>query len=238
MIPNPSKIRHIFFDLDHTLWDFEENAKICLAQIYRTHQVEQMGVVDFHRFFSTFSEVNKAFWYLLDTKKITHEELRKERFRSTFSDLGVSISTETSEAMNQQFLSLLPFQSLLIPNAKLLLEALSPHFQLHILSNGYQQVQRQKLASGGILDFFEHVITNDMAQAHKPSPAMFTYAFITANCAPDEAVMVGDNWLADIEGAMQMGMPAIHFDPNQNACQEPQFCRVSSLLQIPELLLL
>lgn len=237
MTPDFSQIKHIFFDLDHTLWDFEENARICLTDIFNTHRIADLGVPDFELFFQTFSHVNKTFWFLLDTKKITHEDLRKERFRSTFADLGVEISEQQSEDMNAQFLALLPHQAHLMPHTIELLEALKPHYQLHILSNGFEQVQRQKMASGGILSYFTHIITNDMAQAHKPSRAMFTYALITADCSAQESLMIGDNWVADIEGALNMGMTAIHYDPAQEPCQTPEHVRVSSLHQIPQLLL-
>lgn len=236
MSPDFSQVKHIFFDLDHTLWDFEENAKICLTDIFHTHHIPELGVTDFDLFFQTFSQVNKTFWYLLDTKQITHEELRKERFRSTLADLNVVISEAESEAMNAQFLALLPNQAHLMPHTLAILTALKPHFQLHVLSNGFEQVQRKKMASGGILPYFTHVITHDMAQAHKPSPAMFMYALITADCSPHEALMVGDNWVADIEGAMQMGIPAIHYDPTQDLQESPQFVRIPSLHHIPQLL--
>lgn len=237
MISQLSKIRHLFFDLDHTLWDFEGNAKTCLDQIYHTHRISDLGVVNFDVFYSTFSEVNKHYWYLLDTKKISHQQLRRERFQTTLARLEVDISSGLSEAMNEQFMSLLPSQPLLMPYTLELLETLKPHFQLHILSNGFQQIQRQKMASGGILSYFDQVITHDIAQAHKPSPEIFTFAFNQANCSVEEALMIGDNWMADIEGALQMGMMAIHYDPDQEPSQEPSFIRISSLHQIPQILL-
>lgn len=233
MSPDLSRVKHIFFDLDHTLWDFEQNARICLTEIFHDHRIAALGVTDFDLFFSIFSEVNRQFWYLLDTQQITHQELRRERFKATLDKCAVTISVEQSEAMNAQFLALLPKQSQLMPYTLQLLTTLHPHFHLHVLSNGFELVQRQKMASGGILDFFQHVITNDVAQAHKPSPAMFDFALSRIQSTPEEALMVGDNWVADIEGAIQMGIPAIHYDPAQHFISTPQFIRVPSLDQIP-----
>lgn len=237
MSPDFSSVKHIFFDLDHTLWDFEKNAEICLTEIFQTHHMADLGVADFDLFFQTFSQVNKRFWYLLDTKQITHDELRKERFRCALADLQVVISEEQSEAMNAQFLALLPNQSHLMPHTLDILEALHPHFQLHVLSNGFEQVQRRKMESGGILPYFTHVITNDLAKASKPNPAIFSYALGAAACSASEAIMIGDNWTADIEGALHMGMSAIHFDPTQAFHQDPHFIRIPSLHHIPHLIL-
>ena len=231
-----SKIKHLFFDLDHTLWDFEANARICLEEIYRTHQLAELGVPNHELFADTFSEVNQTFWYLLDTKQITHETLRRERFRSTLSDLGFSIEYPLSEAMNAQFLELLPEQTSLMPHAVDTLEMLSKKYQLHIISNGYEHIQRKKLEKSGLLPYFKAIVTNDVANAHKPSPAIFSFALQMTGSSHQQSVMIGDNWTADIQGAIQSNIFAVHFDPTQKGKVTSEYAVINSLHHLPSLL--
>lgn len=231
-----SEIKHLFFDLDHTLWDFEANARICLKEIYHTHRLSEIGVPSYELFADTFSEVNQTFWHLLDTKQITHETLRKERFRSTLSDLGCSIDYPLSEAMNAQFLELLPEQTSLMPHAIETLEILAEKYQLHIISNGYEHIQRKKLEKSGLLPFFKAIVTNDVANAHKPSPAIFSFALEATGSSKQQSMMIGDNWTADIQGAMQSSIFAVHFDPTQKSKRTNEYAVINSLLHLPSLL--
>lgn len=208
------KIKHLFFDLDHTLWDFEKNSEECLLEIYTFYGQIIPDEISFDRFYSVFSELNHKMWHLLDTKQITHEYLRKARFQDTFLTFGWVITDEFSLEINEMFLKLLPSKGHLIAGAKEILEQLYGKYGLHLISNGFYDIQKRKMESGGILHYFEHIITNDVAKANKPDPAIFNYALNLAQTTQYECLMIGDNIIADIEGATNAGIKAIHYDQN------------------------
>lgn len=209
----PKVYKHIFFDLDHTLWDFDRNAEICLTTIFEESQLALKGIENVAIFISTFSAINKGLWNQLDTGKITHDYLRKQRFRLVLSELQLPIDEQLSLEMNERFLELLPNQKGLIDGATELLEKLSENYRLHILSNGYYAIQLQKMKSSGIYHFFEEIITNDIANARKPDVAIFRFAVQKLSASMSECLMVGDTYEADILGAHSAGMDVIHFEP-------------------------
>lgn len=209
------KYKHLFFDLDHTLWDFEKNAEECLQEIFLRFQHYIDPTLTFADFFATFSLVNKALWHKLDLNLITHDYLRTTRFLSAFEKLSFEVSEETSLAMNDAFLDLLPTKSHLILGTKDLLENLRGKYKLHIISNGYLPIQTRKMESGGILHFFDKIVTNDVANARKPDRAIFDYALQVSGASIADALMIGDNAIADIEGANKAGLKAIHLDESK-----------------------
>lgn len=228
--------QHLFFDLDHTLWDFDRNAEICLQTIYAEFQLGSKGIESRSQFIQAFTTINKNLWFQLDTGKITHDYLRKQRFRIVLSDLELPIDEQLSEQMNERFLALLPNQRGLIEGAFGLLEKLSGHFQLHILSNGYYDIQLRKMQSAGIDHFFEQVITNDRANARKPEPAIFYYAMQQSNATLSTSLMIGDTFEADIVGAKAAGMDVVHYNPTAVIYANTATFTVRKLDEIGEIL--
>lgn len=211
--------KHLFFDLDHTLWDFEANSFDCLSDIYQEFNIASSGfsVVQFH---SAFSEINKSLWTQLERNTIEQENIRKYRFQLTLKKLDSEISTTESENMNAHFLAALPTRTKLITDCKEVLDVLKSSYSLHILSNGYAPIQLKKIQNGGIADFFNKVVTNDLANARKPSKDIFNYSLKETGSTIQEALMIGDSYEADILGAKKAGWDTIHFtekdDPTEN----------------------
>lgn len=203
-------IRHVFFDLDHTLWDFERNSEACLKEIY-AHQLA--GHVSYDDFVCTFRVINRALWRQLEADTITHDELRKTRFGNTLITLGVACSEEKSLAMNEEFMKLLPAQKHLMEGASEVLEYLHPKYQLHIISNGYFDIQTRKMTQSGILPYFRQIITSDVAGYRKPDRKIFDFALKSAGTTSDHSVFIGDDEIADKIGSENAGLPFIHFDP-------------------------
>ena len=226
------EIKHIFFDLDHTLWDFEKNAQSCLVEIFETHRNGFPANLEFVTFLKSFSEINKGLWQQLDLNQITHDYLRTVRFQQAFANIDIQIAENVSLGMNEQFLELLPQKTLLIEGTLEILEYLSPKYELHIISNGYQEVQNRKMKSGGIHHFFQQIITNEVAGARKPDKAIFEFALNKANATFQNSIMIGDNLLADIEGAKNAGLKAILFD-EFDIHEHPY--KINSLLELKEL---
>ena len=203
-------IRHVFFDLDHTLWDFERNSEACLKEIH-AHQLA--GRVSYEAFVSAFRVINKGLWRQLEANTITHDELRRFRFRNTLLSLEVSCTEAESLAMNEEFMRLLPVQKHLMEGALDVLEYLRPKYQLHIISNGFLDIQTRKMTESGILSYFRHIITSDISGAKKPDRKIFEYALKSAGTMPDSSIYIGDDEIADKTGSANAGLPFIHFDP-------------------------
>ncbi len=227
------KIRHLFFDLDHTLWDFENNSQICLRQIFDKNTSLFNGKISFQEFCDTFSIINKGLWDALDQRKITHEYLRNVRFQKVLGACDMYIDEETSFSLNTMFLNLLPHQKLLMDDALKTLQALEKKaYKMHIISNGYHEIQKMKMQSSGILHFFECIVTNDIAGARKPEKEIYEYALKKANAHISESVMIGDNPVADIEGAQKAGWMTVHFDINGVYVPNAKINALKQLLEI------
>ncbi len=217
---------HVFFDLDHTLWDFERNSEACLKAIY-ADQIS--GQVPYEDFTATFRVINKGLWRQLEANTITHDELRKTRFRNTLQALNVPCSEKTSLALNEQFTRLLPTQTHLIEGTLEILEYLYPRYPLHIISNGYLDIQTRKMKGSDIYHYFRHIITSDICEARKPDPKIFAYALKTAGVSPEKAIYIGDDEIADKTGSKNAGLPYIHFDPHGEVSSRDVITELTSL---------
>lgn len=227
------KIRHLFFDLDHTLWDFEKNSKICIRQIYEQHKSIFPAEIGFEAFFQKFSTINSAMWNQLDLSLITHEYLRIFRFQKVLQALDIEIDEQFSLELNQMLLDILPYQQHLMDDAFDTLEVLaSRDYKMHIISNGYQDIQIKKMKSGGIYHFFNQIITNDIAGARKPEKAIFDFALYKADADIGNSLMIGDNLIADIEGAKNAGLRTIYFNPEIEENNSENISELKYLLEI------
>ncbi|UBM58117.1 YjjG family noncanonical pyrimidine nucleotidase [Marinilongibacter aquaticus] len=222
--------KHIFFDLDHTLWDFDANATHALTLIYQSADWQASGL-DLSLFIEKFSEENKKLWTKLELEQISHEDLRATRFQLALGLLDVEIDTEESLRLNGLFLELLPEQNKLIEGCIAILESLKPRYELHILSNGYFDVQCKKIQSGGIAHYFKHIITNDIAASRKPDLGIFTYAQNKTSAKAEESLMIGDSLIADVQGAKNAGWDAIHFSPKAESEEHLTISKLEELLQ-------
>lgn len=223
--------KHLFFDLDHTLWDFEKNARECLLEIFEHHSFHNFGI-DFESFFNDFSQINRHLWTQLEQNKITHDSIRLQRFKLTLNNLGIEADLKESETYNQHFLDLLPGKKGLIQNCTEVLDQLKNSYRLHILSNGYHEIQLRKLRNSGIDHYFEEVITNDKAGARKPDKAIFDFALQQTKAGKNEALMIGDSLDADIEGAENAGLQAIHFDEYSRYEARPGTPKIKQLTEL------
>ena len=223
-------IKHVFFDLDHTLWDFESNAEVCLKQIHAVHLENKLT---FENFIGTFRVVNRQMWRALESKEITHEELRRLRFQKALEQVNINCSIDHSLQMNDLFLELLPTQNLLMPGASETLVYLAAKYQLHIISNGYYDIQIKKMANSNIDVFFNHIITGDLADARKPDIKIFDFALNKANASRMDSVYIGDDEIADKVGAANAQIPYIHYDIHAKNNTNTE---ISELVQLKKIL--
>ncbi|MBA4850844.1 YjjG family noncanonical pyrimidine nucleotidase [Emticicia sp. BO119] len=228
--------KHLFFDLDHTLWDFEKNSRESLADLYQAFSLQTSNIAELSVFQQEFSVVNKRYWSLLERNEITHEELRRRRFRDTLVNLGVDADETFGLQLNEAFLELLPQKSHLIDGAIEVLDFFAPNYELHILSNGWQHVQVRKISSSKIDHYFKEVITIERAEARKPDKKIFDYAVKVTNAKLSECIMIGDNFEADILGAINAQMDSIFYNPdNIEVTQNPTF-EIKRLIELKEIL--
>jgi YjjG family noncanonical pyrimidine nucleotidase len=206
------KYEHIFFDLDHTLWDFEKNAEECLQDIYVHFELKSHGAADFKLFFDSFSVINRQYWTKLENKEIEAEFLRKNRFKSSLSNMGVTIDEATGLKIDDMFIQLLPSKSHLMEGTINLLETLAPIYPLHIISNGWYDIQIKKMKSSGIVHYFEHIVTHEKANARKPDKEIFEYALDLSNAKVENSIMIGDSIIADIQGALSSNIDTIFYN--------------------------
>lgn len=205
--------KHLFFDLDHTLWDFERNSAESLSEIYHTFELHNHGILSLGDFVKTFIEINTQLWADFDRGHIAHGFIRENRFRLVFEALNVD-NLAVGKDMGEEYLRLLPQKSHLLDGAVELLDyCANKNYQLHIVTNGFDSIQASKMASSGIQQYFEHVITNEKAGAKKPDAQIFEFALRSANARPEESLMIGDNWEADIMGALRFGIDAAFYNP-------------------------
>ncbi len=204
------RYRNLFFDLDHTLWDFDANARITLEQLYTDLKLAEHGVHDFHLFYKNYLVHNETLWNRYRLGQIKQDELRLKRMWLALLDFKIADEALARE-MSKLFLQLLPTRTLLFPHTKEVLQYLTLNgYRLHIITNGFEEVQHRKLRSSGIDHYFQHVITSEGSNSLKPKPEIFLYAMEKAGALLKESLMIGDSLDIDIAGANAVGMHSVH----------------------------
>ena len=205
---NTHSVTDIFFDLDHTLWDFEKNSGLAFNEIF----IELNFPFSLDVFLKFYNPINHAQWKLYRENKITQEDLRFNRLNKTFEKLNYSASIGLIDKISEQYITYLSTFPHLFEGAIELLEALKSRFKLHIITNGFDKVQHFKIENSGIKSFFEFVFTAEKVGFKKPHPEIFIQSLKTVNTTAEASIMIGDSFEADILGALNQGMQAIHFN--------------------------
>lgn len=211
--------KHLFFDLDHTLWDFDRNSSESIAEIYETYRLCDIGIPSAETFAEHFIRINRQLWSDFDKNLIQHSYIREYRFPLVFESLGVS-DTSSCVELNNAYLRLLPRKTHLTESAREILDHLQGRYELHIITNGFDEIQATKLASSEITHYFTHIITNEKASAKKPDPRIFEFALDVSGAAVPESIMIGDNYEADILGAKTIGLDTIFYNPKGELVEE------------------
>ena len=203
------KYRHLFFDLDHTLWDFEANAKETLRDLYTAYHLTQRGIQDFDAFVSKYSYHNNRLWDRYTKGFIKQEELRWKRMWLALLDFKVA-DEKLAKQMSVAFLELLPYKKNLFPyTVEILTYLKTKGYQLHLITNGFDAIQHSKLSSSNLRHFFAEVITSENSNSLKPNRAIFDFAMDRCKAIHQECIMIGDNLDADIAGAMNAGLDTV-----------------------------
>jgi putative hydrolase of the HAD superfamily len=204
------KYRHLFFDLDHTLWDFEANARATLTELYTSLALKEKGVHDFDLFYRNYLAHNEKLWERYRNGYIKQEDLRVKRMWLTLLDFKIANDKLAAE-MSARFLELLPTRTLLFPGTKETLQYLiDKNYSLHLITNGFEKTQHSKLKYSGLNIYFKEVITSEGSNSLKPQKEIFEFAFQKTGAKPAESIMIGDTIDVDILGAMNAGLDQVH----------------------------
>lgn len=200
--------KHLFFDLDHTLWDFDKNSEVAFDIIFKQHNFN-FTVTDF---LEHYIPKNQYYWSLYQVNKISQEELRFKRLNDVFDILDVPISEEIVNQISNDYIEHLPNSNHLFDGTIEILEYLRPKYNLHIVTNGFHHVQDKKMKNANIFHYFSTITNSELAGVKKPHPNIFEFALSSAKANKEDCIMIGDSLEADIVGALDFGIDAIFFN--------------------------
>lgn len=205
--------KNLFVDLDDTLWDIHRNGRECLEEIYLDYGYDRFYAV-FEDYYNIYMPSNLRLWGLYRRGQIRKEELIVERFLVPVRKFGID-DPAYAKSLNDDFLERTTRKTGLVEGAIELLDYLKPKYRMHILSNGFREVQFRKIENSGLRSYFDKIILSEDAGANKPHPDIFTYALKNTNSRRNESIMIGDSWEADIVGAQKSRIDQIWFNPQE-----------------------
>lgn len=228
--------KDLFFDLDHTLWDFETNSKETIQELYTTHRLADLGIIDFDGFYNTYSAHNHRLWDRYTKGFIKQEELRWKRVYLSLLDFKVA-NEPLAKQMSQAYLEILPNKKHLFPYTIEILDYLKQKdYKMHLITNGFESVQFKKIKNSGLQDYFIEVITSEASNSLKPQKEIFEYALKNANANVEKSIMIGDNEFADIQGGINMGMDTIFVNHIQVVPTVPATYTITHLKELENIL--
>ena len=227
------KYQHIFFDLDRTLWDFETSALQAFDVIFDKYELSKLGVKSGKDFHEAYTIHNNRLWELYRNGEIKKEYLKAQRFHLTLLEFQVD-DRDLAEKIGEDYTSISPRLVNLFPNAIEVLEYLSKDYDLHIITNGFKEVQTVKLASSGMDKFFNKVVTSEEAGVKKPDIKIFKYALEKAGANSGNSIMIGDDYEVDIVGAQNVGLDQAYFNPNGLESRNNCTFEISDLIELKE----
>lgn len=230
-----SKYDHIFFDLDRTLWDFDKNSKQALQEIYVEFDLKSRGIDDPEVFVEVYQAINEALWDRYRKGLLNKRRLRSKRFYDTLLHFGID-DEYLGERLGQAYIEISPYKTAVSPNCMEILDYLAGKYRLHILTNGFEEVQHIKLERSGLKPYFEEVITSEKAGARKPDPLVFGFAFAQTNGSIGDSIMIGDDLHTDIGGARNVMMDHVYYNPKQLEHDEDLFHEITDLIELKNLL--
>lgn len=212
-----SKITDVFFDLDHTLWDFDKNSALAFQRVFLKHNID----LDIAAFILAYEPINLIYWKKYREDLIGKEQMRKGRLLETFQKLKVSIAHHEIDELAHSYIQELPLDNYLLEGTQKMLDYLKSKYRLHIITNGFQEVQVLKLKRSKIDTYFQTVTASDEVGKKKPHPSIFDFALRRAGVEARNSIMIGDSFEADILGAQSAGMNTLFFNCREEKVISP-----------------
>lgn len=224
-------ITDIFFDLDHTLWDFDKNSALTFDKIFKLNNID----VNLNAFLACYEPINLKYWKLYREEKIDKASLRFGRLNDAFTSINVSIENEKINQLSEDYITHLSSFNHLFENTFEILDYLKYSYNLHIITNGFSEVQQGKMKNSNIIHYFKTVTNSESVGVKKPNPKIFNHALKVANVNVNQSIMIGDNYEADIQGAINIGMDAILFDA-KNKTENNHVKQINNLIHLKKYL--
>jgi len=224
-------ITDVFFDLDHTLWDFDKNSALAFKKIFELNNVE----ISTDDFLSHYVPINLKYWRLYREEKIEKNALRFARLNETFKAIEFEANDDLVYKLSHDYLTHLATFNYLFENTFEILDYLSQNYNLHIITNGFDEVQYKKMSHSKIDHYFKTITNSEIAGVKKPNPVIFNFALKLANTNASKSVMIGDSYEADILGAKNIGMDVVFFDVN-NKTVGNNIRQIDNLIQLKKYL--
>jgi putative hydrolase of the HAD superfamily len=226
--------KHIFFDLDRTLWDFETNTLETFRDIFEKYKLSEYfpNYIDFHEIYT---EINQVLWQNYLDGKLKKEILRTLRFQMTLEKNGLN-NFELAEKIGLDYITMSPLKTALFPNTIETLEYLQKKYQLHIITNGFNEVQFVKIKNCGLEPFFTSVVTSEKAGFQKPRREIFDYSLNSVHAKKKESLMIGDDYEIDITGAQNAGIDQVYFNPANLPMNKKSTYEIHDLKELQEIL--
>lgn len=229
------KYKHIFFDLDRTLWDFDAAAEVAFERIYEQYNLKSLGIPSAHEFHEVYHPLNERLWELYREDKITKADLNRTRFLKPLEHYGIH-DVELADHLSEDYVYWSPRIVRLVPGTMELLEYLKPKYHLHLITNGFEEVQDTKLTLSGMKPYFETLTVSEEVGVKKPNPEIFHYALRKAHATAEESLMIGDEMDVDIDGARAAGIDTVLFNPRGEKIEGTRTFEVRNLLEIKQIL--
>lgn len=228
------KYKHLFFDLDNTLFDFSASEKIVLEQLYQ-EKLENSDFLDFADFVEHYDKINERLWADYRAHKITKDTVKYGRFRETLLQKGID-DEDLARYMGDTFVINCTENDTLVDGARELIEALSSKYHLHIVSNGFVEAQYRKLEITGLRSYFEGITLSEEIKTQKPNSRFFQHAFKNVNARKRESLVIGDSWESDIVGAINFGVDAVYFAYDGKVAPRPEIPTIFRLNELHSIL--
>ena len=229
------KYKHIFFDLDRTLWDFDAAAEVAFERIYEQYNLKSLGIPSAHEFHEVYHPLNERLWELYREDKITKADLNRTRFLKPLEHYGIH-DVELADHLSEDYVYWSPRIVRLVPGTMELLEYLKPKYHLHLITNGFEEVQDTKLTLSGMKPYFETLTVSEEVGVKKPNPEIFQYALRKAHATAEESLMIGDEMDVDIDGARAAEIDTVLFNPRGGKIIGERTFEVRNLLEIKQIL--
>ena len=229
-------IKHVFFDLDNTLWDHRKNARLTLEKLFKNYDIAAKHQIDFETFHTQYDIINEGLWAGLRDEKIDKAYLRKHRFYDTFLKFDID-DFELSQNFENQFLDDIVEFNEVVPGTFEILDYLKEkEYILHIITNGFEEVSYRKIEGSGMNHYFETVTSADSLGVRKPNPKIFAHALNIAEAELESSILIGDDWIADVLGARNYNLDVIFFDVFKEQPALEDIKRVEKLEEIKSFL--
>ena len=229
------KYKHLFFDLDRTLWDFDAAAEVAFERIYDKYDLKSLGIPNAHEFHEVYHPLNEQLWVLYRADQITKDDLNRTRFLKPLEHYGIH-DIELADHLSEDYVYWSPRIVRLVPGTMELLDYLKPKYHLHLITNGFQEVQHTKLSGSGLEPYFETLTVSEEVGVKKPNPEIFYYALRKAHATAEESLVIGDEMAVDIDGARAAGIDQVFFNPSGESVEGERTYEVRNLLEIKSII--